>query len=190
MDCARAGDAQAFRKVTEALAPPLTRFITGYLRGDRDTAHDVVQETFLQAWHKLPEIESSEHLRPWLYTVARYKAISFLRRRGPGGTPMESIDVASAHGYDPATAPREGPLQQMLAEEVPDPWIGALRECLDRLPPTYLGVIRLHYLHGRSAAEVAHLLGIGKPAVKMRLLRARRLLKRLVLEEVEARREA
>ena len=91
MDCARAGDTRAFRQVTERLAPQLVRFVSGYLRGDVDTANDIVQDTFVTAWHKLDRIREGSHLRPWLYRVARYKSISFLRRRGPRGTPMESM---------------------------------------------------------------------------------------------------
>jgi len=189
VDCARAGDTRAFRRVTEQLAPQLVRFVSGYLRGDVHTANDVVQDTFVSAWSKLGEIQNGEHLRPWLYKVARFKAISFLRKRGPRGMPMESIDQAVDNGIDLAEPHHKNPLRQAMLAEACDPRVAALRLGLARLPPTYIGVVRLHYLHGYTATETAHLLGLERAAVKMRLLRARKVLKRLVIEEMEARRE-
>lgn len=190
VNCARAGDRKAFREVTEKLAPQLVRFVTGYLRGDEHTANDVVQDTFVQAWNSLDQINDGLHLRPWLYKVARFKAIDFLRRRGPHGTPMESIDYAAESGIDVAERRHVSPLRQAMLTEPADPWLGALQNGLARLPATYIAVVRLHYLHSYSAAEVARLLGLERAAVKMRLLRARKILKRLVLEEVEAGRES
>lgn len=101
---------------------------------------------------------------------------------------MESIEYAAESGIDVAERQHISPLGQAMLAEPADPWLGALQDCLARLPATYIAVVRLHYLHGYSAAEVARLLGLERAAVKMRLLRARKLLKQLVLEEVEARR--
>ena len=142
----------------------------------------------MDAWHKLPTFAGGDHLRAWLYKVARFKAISFLRRRGPGGRPMDSIDHASLQGHPLREDEGQDPLRHCMHAEPTDPWIDVLRECLPRLPATYRGVVQLHYFHGHTAREVGRLLGIARPAVKMRLLRARKLLERMVLEQVEARR--
>jgi RNA polymerase sigma-70 factor (ECF subfamily) len=178
--CAQAGDRQAFREVTEALGPPLLRFVTGYLRGDADTASDVVQDTFVAAWRKIDTIRPGGHIRPWLYRVARCKAITWLRRRGPQGTPMDSIEHYEDAGF---LLPDED--ETGCDELAPMPSLDALRAAIALLPPLYAGAIRLHYLHGFDTRETAHLLGVPRTAVKMRLHRARKKLRELMAEFTE-----
>src|SRR5262245_47203134 len=79
---ARAGDPRAFRSLIESLGPPLVRFVTCLMRGDRDAAHDIVQDVLVRAWQALPSVESAEHLRNWRYRVARCKSASAARRQG------------------------------------------------------------------------------------------------------------
>jgi RNA polymerase sigma-70 factor (ECF subfamily) len=39
---------------------------------DRASADDIVQETFIRAWHHLPELTADDRpVRPWLFRVAR-----------------------------------------------------------------------------------------------------------------------
>lgn len=190
VECARTGDAQAFKVVTERLSPQLMRFVSSYLHGDVHTAHDVVQDTFVTAWGKLGEIRDGGHLKPWLYKVARYKAISFLRRRGPRGTPMDSIDKAKANGGEFAQQTDPPPERRAIHAEPLDPWLPYLREAVAKLPTAYIAVVRLHYLLCHTTTETAHLLGLSRTTVKMRLYRARKMLKRLILEALEADREA
>lgn len=175
--CAQAGDRQAFREVAETLGPPLVRYLTHYLRGDAHTAHDVVQETLVAAWRKIGTIRGGDHMRPWLYRVARCKAISWMRRRGPQGTPMDSLDYAHEQGYEVPDPSDPDP----HARPEPPP-LGALQAAVERLPPIYAGAVRLHYLCGYSTRETARLLGVPRTAVKMRLHRARKRLRDLMDE--------
>jgi RNA polymerase sigma-70 factor (ECF subfamily) len=180
VECARAGDRRAFARVTERLAPHLVRYVRGYLRGDVDAAHDVVQDTFLTAWAKLHTLREASHLKPWLYRVARCKAITVLRRRGPQGTPFDSLEDVRARGRPLPEARATNPASAGGAALRLPGGLEALREAIDRLPPNYAGAVRLHYLHGCDMQETADLLGVPRTAVKMRLYRARRLLRRML----------
>ncbi len=184
---ARAGDARAFEQVRDRFEPALVGFIRGYMKGDDDTAMDVVQETFVVAWMKLDQIRDARHLRPWLYRVARFKAISFLRRRGPGGKAWHSLEFAAEHGADVPDPAMVDPLRQALRRDAADPWRGAVRTAIDRLPRLYVAVIRLFYDRGLTTRQVAHLLRLPRTTVKMRLLRGRALLRTLILEEMGGR---
>ncbi len=66
---ARRGDVRAFQALRKKFEPQLVNFVRSYVKGDEDTAHDVVQETFLIAWTKINQIKDGKHLRPWLYRV-------------------------------------------------------------------------------------------------------------------------
>lgn len=182
---ARAGDTRAFQRVRKRFEPQLINFVRSFVKGDEDTAHDVVQETFLIAWTKLDQIKDGKHLRPWLYRVARFKAITFLRRRGPKGVPMHSLDFAAENGGELRNRTATDPLRQAMVTEAGKPWIQAARKAVDSLPPLYVAVIRLYYDEGLTTTEVATLLKLPRTTVKMRLLRGRKLLKKMILEQMK-----
>lgn len=185
LDRARAGDMKAFQRVRRRFEPALLNFVRSYVRGDDDTARDVVQETFTIAWAKLDQIRNGDHLRPWLYRVARFKAITFLRRRGPQGRAMHSLDFAAENGADYPDAAVKDPLRHAMTREAANPWLAALHAAIPKLPSLYVAVLRLYHLEGLSTKEVAGLLGLPLTTVKMRLLRGRRKLRRLVVEAMD-----
>ncbi|MDJ0520640.1 MAG: RNA polymerase sigma factor [Planctomycetota bacterium] len=182
---AQQGDARAFQRMRRRFEPALVNFVRSYVRGDDDTAFDVVQETFTVAWHKIDQIRDGEHLKPWLYRVARFKAITFLRRRGPKGRAMHSLDYAADNGADYPDPSLQDPLRMAMTREATSPWLAALRAAIGRLPPLYVPVLRLYHLEGLSTKEVAAMLGLSLTTVKMRLMRGRAHLRRLVLEEMD-----
>ena len=171
---ARSGDPRAFRRLADHLGPELIRYLTCFLHGDVHAAHDVAQDVLVQAWHTLERIEGAAHLRRWCFRVARCRAITWLRKRGPPGRPMESLDVVREDDTypDPAAEdpPAPGPPEADLA--------GSLRRALQRLPAGYAAPVTLHYVQGCTTRETAELLGLNRTTVKMRLHRARAILRR------------
>lgn len=85
MRAALAGDASAYRRLLDALTPRLRAVATrsfaraGLGSGDME---DVVQETLLAIHLKRHTWDPREPLAPWVYAIARNKAIDALRRRG------------------------------------------------------------------------------------------------------------
>ncbi len=171
---ARFGDPRAFRTVAEHLGPDLVRYLTLFLGGDSHAANDVVQDTLVAAWDELPELHDVAHLRRWCYRVARCKAISWIRRRSPPGAAFNSLEAAKARGFDPEPTARDGPAPDLDGVD------RAIQRAIRRLPPQYAGPVHLHYVQGCSTRETAELLGITRNTVKMRLHRARALLRRVL----------
>jgi RNA polymerase sigma-70 factor, ECF subfamily len=173
---ARAGDPRAFHSLLDDLGPPLVRFVTFLLNGDRDAAHDVVQDVFVRAWQALRSLQNAEHLRNWCYRVARCKTASWARRQGSRWRRLRHV---CAQGDPPALARPES----MTAEAVSEQPVlhQTLRRAVGLLPRVYLAPIQLHYLQGLDTAETARLLGLTVTTTKMRLRRARLHLKRVLL---------
>ena len=118
---ARRGDRAAFQEVAQEVGPVLERFLARRLHLDADTVSDVVQDTLFTAWRHMDRIRDADHLRPWLFKVARYKAITWLRRRGPRGTVMDSLDMDRENGREATqrqTARRAGSSGQFGAPQV------------------------------------------------------------------------
>jgi len=129
------------------------------LVNDREWAHDLTQETFLQVFrarHQLPQVENR---RAWVYRIASNTALNALkRRRRFAWLPWRTADTSHLTGADPAEETnRRIAVEQALAE----------------LPPHYRAPLLLYSHDGFSVREVAEVLGISEGAAKTRLYRAR-----------------
>ena len=200
-----AGDARAFAALVEVLATPLLRFVTGVMRGDTHAAHDVVQETFLAAWRSIRHIQLRDQFRAWIFRVAHRRAVSWLRRRGPHGTPFVGLDEVFVGGEiaERATdrhqkfgprgtcsyareAGREGTSGARSADagDAQGPSRGPtprLRAVLQSLPAQYAAPLTLYYLESLDLKETARVLNVPVTTLKMRLCRGRGMLRRRLL---------
>ena len=85
MRSALAGDGAAYRELLGALAPALRAFARRVLTAsgrDAGDAEDVVQETLLALHLKRHTWDPSTPLAPWVWAIARHKAVDVMRRSG------------------------------------------------------------------------------------------------------------
>jgi RNA polymerase sigma-70 factor (ECF subfamily) len=181
VDRARLGDTAAFEAVVRELESPLVRFVAAVLGGDVHAANDVVQDVLVATWHALPGLAEPDHLVAWVYRVAYRKAVSWRRRRrGPRGLPFVDIHGSPADGppHLETFASRDASPERAFAAAEASPY---LRAALSGLPPRYAAPLTLHHLEGLSLRETSRLLGVAVPTLKMRLHRARHLLRERLL---------
>jgi RNA polymerase sigma-70 factor (ECF subfamily) len=149
--------------------------------GEREDARDVLQDTLFQAYRRLRQLEHPEALRSWLYRVAA-NACLMRRRRGGYATDREvSLDDLRPESVRPTEIPDPSALPDAVAarRELQERLAGAVSD----LPASLRIVLVMRDMEQLSTAEVAEALGIGEPAVKMRLHRARlKVRERLELE--------
>ena len=182
---ARRGDVAAFEIVIAAFTTPLVRFLTSRLGGDFHAANDVAQEAFVAAWRSLPSLHDPGHLRAWLFRTAWHQALSWMRRRTPGGIPVHCFGSFGDPDGPPVDLPSPEPAVRRWPLE--DGWVTTeearphLHALLSGLPPHYAAPITLHYLQGLTTGETARALNLTKTTVKMRLHRARCLMRRRLL---------
>ena len=85
MRAALAGDEAAYRRllgeIGRAIRPAIRAAFARSRAGDGDI-EDVVQETLLAIHLKRQTWDPTQKLTPWVYAIARHKAIDALRRRG------------------------------------------------------------------------------------------------------------
>lgn len=167
---AQAGDESAFEQLMAHHSPALIRFAAQVLGGDEEGAESVVQDAWLRAWDDLGTFESRDHLVRWLFTVARCRAISVLRKRKRMRYGSWQDEPGEEPGFASPAAPAIEPRHPEHAE--------AVNEAVASLPDAYRGPATLFYLHGQSVAQVALLLDLTRGTVKMRLHRARDWLRR------------
>jgi RNA polymerase sigma-70 factor (ECF subfamily) len=160
---------EALRALYRAYAGELLGFSLNAL-GDRETAEEIVQETFTRAWRHADRYDPARgSVRTWLYQITRHAIIDARRRA--------SARPALASGAVDVEAEAGGPSieQAMLGWQV--------AAALARLTPEHRQVIRLAHFQGLTMREIAERCELPIGTVKSRTWYALRSL-RLVLEEM------
>lgn len=138
------------------------------LVNDPTLAEDLISDVFLDVWRQAGRFEARSAVSTWLLAIARFKALSALRKR-----PDEELDEEAAGNiWDTADTP-EVALQKKDKSEI-------LRECLKSLSPDHREIIDLVYYHEKSVEEVAEIVGIPEATVKTRMFYARKRLSELL----------
>ena len=143
------------------------RFVLRLVR-DESVAEDLISEVFLDVWRQAGRFEGRSQVSTWLLAIARFKALSALRRR-----PDEELDEETAEAIeDPSDDPE-------VALDKKDK-SAAIRKCLEKLSAEHREIIDLVYYHEKSVEEVAQIVGIPENTVKTRMFYARKRLAELL----------
>jgi RNA polymerase sigma-70 factor, ECF subfamily len=160
-------DQLAMRALYARHSTRVYRFILRLVR-DRSVAEDILSDAFLDIWRQASKFEGRASVSTWILAIARFKALSHLRRRFEEQLDREIADTIP----DPAEDP-EQVLQTKSRTEL-------LRKSIAELPSAQAEVVDLVYHHDKSIAEVARITGIPEATVKTRMFYARRKLADLV----------
>jgi len=142
------------------------------LVGDPHTADDVVQDATVAALRALPRFEGRAALGTWIHRIVTNAALMHLRRAR--GRPAGGGDaLAGLADGRPGPADNAAVAEEKLL-------LGA---CLERLFEDQRNVVELRDIRGLDTRTTAAVLGISPNAVKIRLHRARRALRDLMVGE-------
>jgi RNA polymerase sigma-70 factor (ECF subfamily) len=143
--------------------------------GQPEDAEEVSQETLLNVFENLRQLQRPERLKAWVFRIAK-NACLMKRRRSVFAPARElSLDEPLRSRDGSSVAPAEIPDRAVL----PDAAIlrSELRKRIDagiaELPELYRSVLLLRDVEGLSTEEAAEVLGVSEAVVKQRLHRAR-----------------
>jgi len=148
------------------------------LCGEAESAQDLVQETFLNAYRGLTRFRGDAKISTWLYTIASRACLRMRRKRK--GVPERELSleefVPNSEGEFRLQIPIEGltPEQALENKELRE----ALEQAINKLPKKYRIALVLRDMEGLSAAEAGAIMGLSERAVKSRLHRARLFVRR------------
>jgi RNA polymerase sigma-70 factor (ECF subfamily) len=143
------------------------RFVLHLVR-DESMAEDLISEVFLDVWRQAGRFEGRSAVSTWMLAIARFKALSALRRR-----PDEELDEETAGAIED---PNDDPGTTLEKKDK-----GAMiRKCLVGLSADHREIIDLVYYHEKSVEEVAQIVGIPENTVKTRMFYARKRLAELL----------
>ncbi len=170
------GDRYACDELVQQYSPKIYN-VALRLTGHPTEAEEVLQETFINACRGAENFEGRSSLATWLYRIATNNGLMRLRKKE---APAVSLDSSSPHEEDhTGFQPRQlhdwdwNPETITLSEELQQ----VMEAAVDALPEQFRGVFVLRDLEGLSTRETAEVLGISTANVKVRLHRARLLLR-------------
>jgi len=143
------------------------RFVLRLVRNEA-TAEDLISEVFLDVWRQAGKFEGRSAVSTWMLSIARFKALSSMRKRQDAELDDETAEQVEDDSDDPETA---------LAKKDKG---AQLRQALTALSPEHREIIDLVYYHEKSVEEVAGIVGIPEATVKTRMFYARKKLSELL----------
>jgi RNA polymerase sigma-70 factor, ECF subfamily len=164
------GQNGALHTVWASMAPRLELYLRSFSRLSPQEKEDVLQEVMVALWRDSPDCE--ETIGPWLYRVARNRAIDALRhakrieareRSLPEG-PLALIDRAPAYGPNPEEA-------ALSAEDS-----GFVRNFLAGLADQDREILHLAFAEDMAYSRIADLLSLPLGTVKWRVAALKSLL--------------
>jgi RNA polymerase sigma-70 factor (ECF subfamily) len=172
------GDEAAFDFLVKRYINSLYRFLFR-LCGDADTAEDLVQKTFVNAWRHIEKFDEMKKFKTWLFAIAKNSAVDFFKRKKAipfsffedelGNSPIQNIS-------DP-TLLLDDLMDQQDRQNI-------FSEALNRLPKMYAAILTLHYREDFSLREISEVLEKPYNTVKTYHARALSSLKTLLREDM------
>ena len=170
---AQAGDQQALHEVLRRSYEQIHRWAIS-LTGDRDDADDVTQDVLILLHRRIGQYRERSRFTTWLYRVTRNAAGDHFRRSNRRERAVKrSTEEAGDAGYQRGTQ-----LDELHASDVAD----LVRTLFVDLPDRQRGVFDLVDLQDWSPVEVSQALDMKPVTVRAHLHRARRTIRKRILE--------
>ena len=176
-------DAQLIQRVLDGDETAFSALVKKYRRsvhalawrkiGDFHIAEDITQETFLKVYQRLSTLKEPQSFASWLYVITANHCKAWLRKKR---TWMQSLEDASSAQLEKATYSGHiiAENERMTAEAQRE----VVKKLLAKLQESDRTVVTLYYLGGMTYEEISNFLGVSEAAIRNRLYRARRRLKK------------
>jgi RNA polymerase sigma-70 factor, ECF subfamily len=152
----------------------LFRVIRGVLK-DENEVEDVMQEAYVRAYEHLDQFAGRSKFSTWLTKIAVYEAYGRLKnRRRTSGFDDYLEELMATSDRSPEERTFDSEMRSLLERAV------------DSLPDEYRTVLMMRGIEGMSTIETAGCLNITEQNVKVRLFRARAMIRKQLLERARA----
>jgi len=172
---AKQGNQAAFTALLDIYWTEVYHFILKRTENETDT-EDITIETFAKAFDKLNSYNEKFAFNTWLITIAKNVHIDLIRKRKASGF----VNLDNDDEYLFQTIADDDSIEDQLIYEQN---LVTLKKCIKQLKPHYQQIIQLRYFQERSYNEIAEIINEPLNNVKIKLLRAKKLLTELIKNE-------
>lgn len=137
------------------------------LTGNENDAQDLLQLVFIAFYEHIDRVEDATAVS-YLYKIAHNKSMTFLKQKNR----YISTDPRSFDHIPDRAVPSE-------------PDYGPLNDAVRALPPRLAAVIQLQYYENLSYKDISAQLGISVKAVESLLVRAKKILRKKLVKEIQ-----
>lgn len=173
IDKAKKGDQVAFTFLLDFFWNEVYGFMLKRTENETDT-EDIAIETFAKAFDKIATYNPEYGFNTWLIAIAKNVHIDMLRKKRSSHF-IEINDESDAQAY--RVADSTPTVEDQLIKEQN---LSSLLNCIKQMKPQYQEVIQLRYFQELSYQEIADQLGEPLNNVKVKLLRAKKLLSEII----------
>ncbi len=166
---AQLGDRAAFHELVGVYQERLAYYVQRLVR-DWHQSRDILQQVWLDVFHKLAKLQSPQAFRVWLYRVAHDHVVTFIRRQR---VELESRELIAT---DIVETEHWNDLELLENAEL-------VHTALDRLSTIHREVMTLRFLEEMDVKEIARVMQCSEGTAKSRLHYAKMAMRRIIEEE-------
>jgi RNA polymerase sigma factor (sigma-70 family) len=166
----RNGNPAAYEKIIRRYNQQLFRIGTAWLGAD-PVVEDVMQNTYLKAWHHLPQFRAEAAFGTWLIRIMINECKQVIRKKENERRAYQQLAQDKQESYD------QGIQKTLMQKEMKE----RIQEAVLLLPVKYRTVFMMREVEQLSTEETAQLLDISAENVKVRLLRAKAMIRKTLL---------
>lgn len=174
---AKQGKQTAFNYLLERFWSEIYNFLLQKVK-DENEAEDMTIKTFSKAFDHIDTYKEKFTFKSWILTIARNLYIDELRKKKNFLLRLDSEKNDALEVFDESPSPEDILInEQNLAR---------LKALIKKLKPHYAEMINLRYFQEMSYKEIAKEIDEPLNNVKVKLLRARKLLAELIYQDKDA----
>ena len=160
------GDEKGFDFLFRQFFGPLSYYAYQQIHNEND-AEDIVQDCFVDLWKRRKKLKDIEFIKAYLYRAVRNQCLLYLKKN--------KRRVVSAESEARATEPS---IEQLI---ITTELLQQILLLINNLPPRMQQVLRMHFLEGKSCADISELLGTSIKTVEKQRFRAIQLIRKVII---------
>lgn len=168
---AKSGDQSAFKILLNAYWKDVYNFLFDKIK-DEDEAEDIAIKAFAKAFDKIDTYNKKFAFKTWLITIAKNIYIDHLRSQKAIFVSLNREDKTDIDVLDDSPSAED----RLITEQN----LAQLLQNIKKLKPAYQEVIQLRYFQEMRIKEIALILDEPLNTVKVKLMRARKLLSEII----------
>ena len=170
----RSGDTAAFEPLMRRYNQRLFRLARSLCNNNAD-AMDILQDGYVIAYQKITQFTGPDGFAGWLSRIVRNEALMRIRR-------SKHIDICSIQDHQPVELNEKGPSAVLAQRQLAT----IIEQAIDQLPDGYASVFVLRGVQQLSTQETALSLDLEIDTVKTRYSRAKKKLRQLLDQHIQA----
>ncbi len=168
------GDQSAYKALLKRYQNGIHNMIYQMIK-NREETEDLVQETFIKAFHSLESYNPHYAFSTWLYKIAFNNCIDAIRKKKLKTLPLDKpIPLKEGEVQQEIRDDSRCPEKDFIFSEKRD----LIQNTIAALPERYRAVLIMRHQEDRSYEEISRILKIPLGTVKARIFRAREMLKK------------